>query len=82
MQKKPHWLNYIPLNTFWFGLNTTTGIITPVLLPYLVVLFIPDDQKNTALSQIRVVSLAAAMLTQPIAGMRPHSASAVGKNPQ
>jgi MFS family permease len=51
------------------GLNVASGSITPVLLPYLVALFVAEGQKNTYLATIRVVGLAVAMLINPIAGM-------------
>lgn len=63
------WLQHLALNSYWFGLNIASGIITPILLPYLVVLFMPAEQKNTWLANVRVIGLAVAMLVQPIAGM-------------
>jgi MFS family permease len=63
------WLDHLRLNAFWFGLNMASGIITPVLLPYLVALFVPSESKNSALATIRVASLAVAMLAQPVAGI-------------
>ncbi|NIV35125.1 MAG: hypothetical protein GWN58_38415, partial [Anaerolineae bacterium] len=57
------------LNLFWFGSNLATGTLTPLLLPYLVALFVPVEQKNTYFSYIRVSSLAVAMFVQPAAGM-------------
>ena len=46
-----------------------SGIITPILLPYLVLQFMPPEQKNTYLAMVSVVGLAVAMLVQPLAGM-------------
>lgn len=60
---------FLPLNIHWFGLNITTGTLSPILLPYLVALFAVDAEKNTSLATIRVISLAVAMSVQPIAGM-------------
>jgi Na+/melibiose symporter-like transporter len=63
------WTDHLAINCYWLGLNVTSGIITPVLLPYLVALFAPADLKNTYLATIRVISLGVAMAVQPIAGM-------------
>jgi MFS family permease len=67
--RKLRWHELITLNLFWFGSNLATGTLTPLLLPYLVAIFVPVEQKNTYLSHIRVSSLAVAMLVQPAAGM-------------
>jgi MFS family permease len=63
------WHDYITLNLYWFGFGVESGSITPVLLPFLVALYVPPGLKNTYLANIRVVSLALAMLAQPVAGM-------------
>jgi len=69
MTKKLHWYEYITINIYWLGLNISTGTITPVLLPFLVAMFVPATMKNSDLATIRVIGLAAAMLVQPLAGM-------------
>ncbi|MGD1995151.1 MAG: MFS transporter [Anaerolineae bacterium] len=69
MKKRLSWYDHIAVNIYWLGLNVSAGIITPVLLPYLVALFVPSDQKNTYLATVRVVGLAVAMMVQPMAGM-------------
>lgn len=63
------WRDHARINILWLGLNIENGSITPVILPYLVALFVADAQKNTHLATIRVVSLAVAMLVQPVSGM-------------
>jgi MFS family permease len=63
------WRDHIAVNIYWLGLNVATGVITPVLLPYLVVLFVPAEYKNSYLATVRVIGLAVAMSVQPIAGM-------------
>ncbi len=63
------WYDYININAFVFGISFASGSITPLLLPYLVALFVPEAEKNTYLATVRVVGLAVAMLIQPIAGM-------------
>ncbi len=69
MKKDMQWYDYLTINAYWLGLNIASGVITPVLLPYLVLLFMPPEQKNTYFATIRVVGLAVAMLVQPVAGM-------------
>ena len=69
MDRELHWYDYLTINAFWLGINVSSGIITPVLLPYLVALFVPADQKNTYLAILRVITLAVAMMVQPMAGL-------------
>ncbi|MBC7249514.1 MAG: MFS transporter [Anaerolineae bacterium] len=67
--KRLRWYDYITINIYWLGINVATGAITPIILPYLVALFVPAAVKNTYLSIVRVAGLAVAMLIQPLAGM-------------
>lgn len=63
------WRDHLALNVYWLGINIASGSITPVILPYLVALFVPEALKNTYLANLRVVGLAVAMMVQPMAGM-------------
>lgn len=69
MTKKLHWYDFLSINSYWLGINIASGILTPVLLPALVIIFMPEAQKNTYLATVRVIGLAMAMLVQPLAGM-------------
>jgi MFS family permease len=69
MSRKLRWQDHISINILWIGTNVEIGSITPVILPYLVALFVAGAQKNTYLATIRVISLAVAMLVQPVAGL-------------
>ena len=69
MKRELRWYDHLAINSYWLGINIASGTITPILLPFLVVLYMPPEQKNTYLATIRVVGLAVAMLVQPIAGM-------------
>lgn len=69
MHKTLGWRDHIFINVYWLGLSISAGVITPVLLPYLVTLFVSHDQKNTYLALLRVAGLAVAMLVQPLSGM-------------
>ena len=63
------WWDHLALNIYALGLSISAGAITPVLLPYLVALFVAQEQKNSYLATVRVAGLAVAMLVQPLAGM-------------
>jgi MFS family permease len=69
MKQELRWYDYITINIYWLGFNIASGSITPLLMPYLVALFVPAELKNTYAANIRVISLAVAMLVQPVAGM-------------
>ena len=69
MRRTMRWYDHVTINIYWLGINIASGTITPLLLPYLVVLFVPAELKNTYLSNVRVVGLAIAMMIQPMAGM-------------
>jgi len=68
VEKSLKWYELTFMNVYWLGMNITTNIL-PVLLPALVLMFMPENQKSTALANIRVIGLVVAMLIQPIAGM-------------
>ena len=67
MERKLPWYTHLAINSYSLGLNISSGS-TPVLLPFLIVMYMPADYKNTYLATIRVVGLAIAMLVQPLAG--------------
>jgi MFS family permease len=67
MERKLPWYTHLAINSYSLGLNISSGA-GPVLLPFLIVMFMPADYKNTYLATIRVVGLAIAMLVQPLAG--------------
>lgn len=69
MKRELNGFELLGLNSYSLGLSTAAGIFTPVLLPYLVVTFMPVEQKNTYLAAVRVIGLAVAMLVQPVAGL-------------
>jgi len=69
MERTYRWYEHVGINMYWLGQSFASGVLTPILLPYLVLLFVPDAQKNTYLASVNIVGLAVAMLVQPIAGM-------------
>ena len=68
-KQRLRWRDLLAINVHWLGISTITGSLTPLLLPYLVALFAPPDRKNTYLATVRVISLALAMMVQPMAGL-------------
>ncbi len=68
MKKELRWYDHFALNAYWLGQSFVSGVLTPILAPYLVLLFAPEAQKNTYLSIVRVIGLAVAILVQPLAG--------------
>ncbi len=69
MERRIHWYDHLAINSYVLALSIASGIFTPVLVPYLVALFAPVEQKNTFLANVRVIGLAVAMFVQPVAGM-------------
>ena len=67
--RKISWPEHFFINSYWLGINISSGVLTPLLIPYLVLLFMPEAQKNTYLANLRVIGLAVAMLVQPLIGL-------------
>lgn len=80
MKKELRWYNHFALNAYWLGQSFVSGVMTPILTPWLVLFFAPEAQKNTYLSIVSVIGLAVAMLVQPLAGyLSDHSKSRWGR---
>ena len=69
LKKTVHWYDFLAISSYSLGLGTASGILTPVLLPTLIVLFMPPEHKTTYLGTLRWVGLAVAMFIQPLGGM-------------
>ena len=67
--KKIRWFDHLTINIYWLGLNMATGSLTPIILPYLVALFVGEAMKGTALGTLRSAGLVIAILVQPVAGL-------------
>jgi MFS family permease len=67
--KNLRWYDHLAINSYWLGINIASGILTPILMPALVLMFMPAEMKNTYLATVRVIGLSVAMLFQPLAGM-------------
>ena len=56
------------LNAYWIGLSFMWNSIHPILLPAVLLNYVPDAQKNTYLGLLTFVGLLIAMIIQPISG--------------
>ncbi len=59
---------YLTMNVYWFGLAFMWNALHPLVLPALLLHFVPDALKNTYLGAMTFVGLVLAMIVQPIAG--------------
>ena len=56
------------LNAYWVGLSFKWNALHPIILPAVLLNFVPDARKNTWLGLLTFVGLLLAMIIQPIAG--------------
>ena len=56
------------LNAYWVGLSFMWNALHPIILPAVLVNYVPDAQKNTYLGLLTFVGLMIAMVVQPLAG--------------
>ena len=56
------------LNAYWVGLSFKWNALPPIILPAVLLNFVPDARKNTYLGLLTFVGLLLAMVIQPIAG--------------
>lgn len=56
------------LNAYWIGLSFMWNSIHPILLPAVLLNYVPDAKKNTYLGLLTFAGLIIAMLVQPITG--------------
>ena len=47
MQTEKKWYDYLTLNGYQLGLSMASNVISPLLLPALVLGFMPEELKNT-----------------------------------
>lgn len=60
--------DYIAMNVYWFGLAFMWNGLHPIVLPALLLRFVPESLKNTYLGGMTFVGLILAMVIQPLAG--------------
>ncbi len=69
MRSDKRWYELLGLNGYQLGLSMASNVISPLLLPALVLMFMPPEQKNTYTALVYVTGLAVAMFVQPVMGM-------------
>lgn len=58
----------IVMNTYWVGLSFMWNALHPIILPAVLLNYVPDAQKNTYLGLLTFAGLVLATLVQPISG--------------
>ena len=66
--KKAHTLDLLIINAYWFGLAVMWNSLHVIILPALLLLYVPENQKNTYLGLMTFFGLIIAMIVQPISG--------------
>ncbi len=66
--KKLNLSQLLILNAYWVGLSFMWNALHPILLPAVLLNYVPDAKKNTYLGLLTFVGLIIAMLVQPISG--------------
>lgn len=66
--KKLSFRQMLVLNSYWVGLSFMWNAIHPILLPAVLLNYVPDARKNTYLGLLTFAGLIIAMLVQPITG--------------
>jgi MFS family permease len=56
------------LNAYWIGLSFKWNALHPIILPAVLLNFVPETQKNTYLGALTFAGLLLAMVVQPVAG--------------
>ena len=69
MKRLLKWYELLSLNGYQLGLSMASNVISPLLLPALVLAFMPPEKKNTYTALVYVTGLAVAMFIQPVMGM-------------
>jgi MFS family permease len=66
--RKLSFAQLLALNAYWVGLSFMWNTIHPILLPAVLLNYVPDAKKNTYLGLMTFVGLILAMLIQPVTG--------------
>ena len=66
--KKITFLQLLILNAYWVGISFMWNSLHPIILPAVLLNFIPDAQKNTWLGILTFAGLVIAMVVQPLSG--------------
>ena len=68
MKEKISIAKLISINSYWFGLSFLWNTMHPIVLPAILLNYVPDASKNTYLGLLTFLGLILAMLVQPISG--------------
>lgn len=68
MKKSLSLWQLLALNAYWVGLSFMWNTIHPIVLPAIMLNFVPENQKNTYLGLLTFVGLVIAMIIQPVSG--------------
>ncbi|HEX2697084.1 MAG TPA: MFS transporter, partial [Anaerolineales bacterium] len=68
MKKPISVLQMIVLNVYWVGLSFMWNALHPIILPAVLLNFVPDAKKNTYLGLLTFAGLIIAMIVQPLSG--------------
>ncbi len=66
--KKVHTLDLLIINAYWFGLAVMWNSLHVIILPAVLLNYVPENQKNTYLGLMTFFGLIIAMVVQPISG--------------
>jgi Na+/melibiose symporter-like transporter len=69
MERKLRWQDYITININWFAITARSQVLTPLVVPLLIQQFVGEANKGTALGNLRLWALMAALLIQALIGM-------------
>jgi MFS family permease len=68
MRPRVRLLGLISLNTYWLGLSFMWNSLHVLVLPAILLGFVPNERKNTVLGLMTFIGLIVAMIVQPLAG--------------
>lgn len=66
--KKLNLSQLLVLNAYWIGLSFMWNALHPIILPAVLLNYVPDEKKNTYLGLLTFVGLLIAMVVQPVSG--------------
>jgi len=69
MERRPHWFDYVSINSYWFALTARSQALTPLIIPLLVQQFIGEEAKGAFVGVIRLWALMVAVLVQALVGV-------------
>jgi MFS family permease len=68
MKKISSFWGMVALNAYWVGLSFKWNALHPIIIPAVLLNYVPDAQKNTWLGLLTFIGLVMATIIQPLAG--------------